>query len=201
MKKLLLSVLMIACVAVSANAQKTAKKKSPIANIESISFYGVDFSQGKVYGATDEPDKLKKAYEDINNLFVTEASKYNIEELTGKKVNNTNIKAVSSSNSSIPADNVKTTNSGYSINDQNVATALKNLKIDSGDSGTGLVVVVHQLNKSNQVGTFQMVFFDIKSRNVVTSFKLTGAASGFGLRNYWAASVYDAMKKIKKYKQ
>ena len=201
MKKLLLSVLMIASVAVSANAQKTAKKKSPIANIESISFYGVDFSQGKVYGATDEPDKLKKAYEDINNLFVTEASKYNIEELTGKKVNNTNIKAVSSSNSSIPADNVKTTNSGYSINDQNVATALKNLKIDLGDSGTGLVVVVHQLNKSSQVGTFQMVFFDIKSRNVVTSFKLTGAASGFVLRYYWAASVYDAMKKIKKSKQ
>lgn len=192
---------MIACVAISANAQKTAKKKSPIANIESISFYGVDFSQGKVYGATDEADKLKKAYEEINNLFVTEASKYNVEELTGKKVNNINVKAVSSSNSGIPADNVKTTNSGFSINDQNVATALRNLKIDSGDSGTGFVIVVHQLNKSTQVGTFQMVFFDIKSRNIVSSFKLTGAASGFGLRNYWAGSVYDAMKKVKKYKQ
>ena len=46
-----------------------------------------------------------------------------------------------------------------------------------------------------------MVFFDIKSRNIVSSFKLTGAASGFGLRNYWAGSVYDAMKKVKKYKQ
>ncbi|MBR5957916.1 MAG: hypothetical protein IKZ99_06095 [Salinivirgaceae bacterium] len=201
MKKLLLSVLMIACVAISANAQKTAKKKSPIANIESISFYGVDFSQGKVYGATDEADKLKKAFEEINGLFVSQPAKYNVAELTGKKVNRTNVKAVSTSNSNIPAGNVKTTNSNFTISNQNITAALKNLKIDAGDSGTGFVVVTQQLNKTSGVGTYYMVFFDIKTRNIVSSFKLTGVAAGSGLRDYWAASVYDAMKKIKKYKQ
>ena len=201
MKKLLLSVLMIASVVISANAQKTAKKKSPIANIESISFYGVDFSQGKVYGATDEPEKLKKAFEEINGLFLSEPAKYNVAELTGKPVNKTNVQAVSASNSGVSANSVKTQDGSFTISEANIKTALKNLKIESGDSGTGFVVVAQQLNKTTQVGTFYMVFFDIKSRNIVSSFKLTGAASGFGLRNYWAASVYDAMKKVKKYKQ
>jgi len=201
MKKLLLSVLMIACVAMSANAQKTAKKKSPIANIESFSFYGVDYSQSRVYSAEEEPEKMKKAFSDINLLFVSEADKYNLATYTGKKVNKVDVQAVSASNQNIPSGNVKTTDANYSINDANITTVLKNLKISDSDSGTGFVVVAQLLNKATAIASYQMVFFDIKTRNVVTKFKLTGEAGGFGLRNYWAGSVDNALKKVKKYKQ
>jgi len=189
MKKIVLSRLMIAAIVTSANAQKTAKKKSPIANIESFSFYGIDYSQGRVFGASDEPEKLKKAFGDINMLFVNEADKYDLTKLTGKKVNKTDIMAVSDANKNIPADNVKTLDGNFSI------------KISDDDSGVGFVMIAQLLNKATEVVSYQMVFFDVKTRNIVTRFTLTGEAGGFGLRNYWAGSAYDALKKVKKYKQ
>ncbi len=201
MKKIVLSMLMIAATVISANAQKTAKKKSPIADIESFSFYGIDYSQGRVFGASDEPEKLKKVFGDINMLFVNEADKYDLTKLTGKKVNKTDIMAVSDANKNIPADNVKTLDGNFSINDLNITTAVHNLKISDEDSGVGFVMIAQLLNKATQTANYQMVFFDVKTRNIVTRFTLTGEAGGFGLRNYWAGSAYDALKKVKKYKQ
>ena len=52
--------------------------KSALKDIQSIKFYGVDYSQAKVFGADESPIQFKDAFRRINELFITEAKKYNV---------------------------------------------------------------------------------------------------------------------------
>lgn len=189
--------MLIAGLTLSANAQK---KASPIANLDDITFYGVDFSQGKIYGSTDKPDKLRQAYADINMLFLKEPAKYDVAKLLGKNIKDVRIDAVTESNENIPDDYLKTFSSSFTINDENIVNSLKNLKIENG-SGVGFVMVMQQLNKPAESGTFQLVFFDIETRNIIKRWTMSGEPGGAGIRNFWACSVLEVLKQVKKYKE
>ena len=52
--------------------------KSALKDIQSIKFYGVDYSQVKIFGADESPAQFKDAFRRINELFITEAKKYNV---------------------------------------------------------------------------------------------------------------------------
>lgn len=197
MGRLFIPFILAACLTLSANA---AKKVSPIAKLNNITFYGVDFSQGKIFGSTDTPDKLRKAYADINMLFITEPNKYDIAKLLGKDVKDVRIEAVSESNEDIDDDYLKTFSSSFTINDENLVNSLKNLEIENG-SGVGFVMVMQQLNKPAEEGTYQLVFFDIDTRNIITRWTMRGKAGGIGLRNFWAKSVLEVLKQVKGYKE
>ena len=43
-------------------------------DIQSIKFYGVDYSQAKVFGAKESPYEFKLAFRRINELFIAEAT-------------------------------------------------------------------------------------------------------------------------------
>ena len=71
-------------------------------------------------------------------------------------------------------------------------------RLDTGDdSGTGLLVVADYLDKSRAIGAYTFVFFDIDTRQIITSWKQDGNAMGFGLRNYWAGSLHYAIRHIR----
>lgn len=197
MKRLFVPFILVACLTLSANAQKTEK---PFADIKSLTFCGVDFSKGRIYASTDSPDKLRNAYKEINQLFINEPIKYDIAELTGKAVNDVRINAVNDLNENISDESIKTMSSNYIVSDEDINSTLRELNLD-GLSGVGLVVVAQHLSKTKNIASYVMVFFDIESRNVITKFTLTGKPGGAGVRNYWASSVHEAMKKIKKYKE
>lgn len=59
--------------------------KSALKDIQSIKFYGVDYSQVKVFGADESPAQFKDAFRRINELFITEAKKYNVGKQLKKK--------------------------------------------------------------------------------------------------------------------
>jgi hypothetical protein len=63
------------------------------------------------------------------------------------------------------------------------------------NGAAGLVFIAETLSKTNQSGTFHVVFFDEATKQIIYSRKVTGKAGGFGVRNYWAASIYSILKK------
>ena len=182
----------------SAAAQK---KSSPLAGLGSMTFYGIDFSKGRVYGAVDEPEKLRKAFGDINMLFITEPEKYNVAKFVGKPMNDIRIDAVTNMNDTIPLDSIKTVVKGHTISDSTIAQTVKDLCIVSYNHGTGLVMIMETLDKPGELGTFVFVLFDIDTRNVISHWTLSGTPAGFGVRNYWAHSVYEALEKVKTSKE
>lgn len=197
MKKILFS-LALAAICFSAAAQK---KSSPLAGLGSMTFYGIDFSKGRVYGAADEPEKLRKAFGDINMLFIMEPEKYDVAKFVGKPMNDIRIDAVTNMNDTIPLDSIKTVVKGHTLSDTVIAQSVKDLSIVSYEHGMGLVMIMETLDKPAELGTFVFVLFDIDTRNVISHWKLSGQPGGFGLRNYWARSVYEALEKVKTYKE
>ena len=45
-----------------------------------------------------------------------------------------------------------------------------------------------------------LLFFDIATRDILQKREVKGYAEGFGLRNYWARTVYNIIKRTKIYK-
>ncbi|MBO7497213.1 MAG: hypothetical protein J6T98_11740 [Salinivirgaceae bacterium] len=198
MKRTLLSLLLVGGLIFSVSAQK---KSSPLAGLGSMTFYGIDFSKGRVYGAADEPEKLRKAFADINMLFIMEPEKYNVAQFVGKPMNDIRVDAVTNMNDTIPLDSIKTIVKGHVLTDTAIRKTVKDLNIVPYNHGMGLVMIMETLDKPGELGTFEFVLFDIDTRNVISHWSLSGEPGGFGLRNYWGRSVYDALGKVKTYKE
>lgn len=64
----------------------------------------------------------------------------------------------------------------------------------SGD--VGLVFIIDRMVKTSQASAIYVVFFDLKTREVITSTRGVYDAGGFGFRNYWFGSVKRAQSKL-----
>ena len=79
--------------------------KSALKDIQSIKFYGVDYSQVKIFGADESPAQFKDAFRRINELFITEAKKYNVGKQLKKEVTEISLDAVNQVNENIDLPN------------------------------------------------------------------------------------------------
>lgn len=174
-----------------------AQNKEKIQQFEDVTFYGVDFSIAKTFGTDNTVSQFKAAFEGINSLFLSEAKKYDVAKYFKLKneLKSFSVKEIEKNNENIKEDFLIGTEKVYTIAEDKLASHIKSLPV-SGD-GVGLVFVAELLDKSESRGTYHVVFFDIASKNILETWKNSGKAKGFGLRNYWAGSVYDMMKSTK----
>jgi hypothetical protein len=132
----------------------------------------------------------------INTLILAEPDKYKLKEFFGKTEVTPDLAVVTERNSKIdPAALV--ISEGYEIPKDDVGKIIKSYNI-SGKTGTGLVFIAGNLNKTSQTGSYYVVFFDMASKEIIDSRPMVGKAAGFGFRNYWAGSIYNVMKTWKK---
>lgn len=165
--------------------------------IKNVNFYGVDFSLAKVYGAAETSEQFKKAFDGINFLFISEAKKYDIAKLLNKTVNKVELDIANQLNRQVKLDKLMADNNYYSVDSKILSEHIKSLPIKD-EKGVGLILVAQLLNKASNKGTFQVVYFDLVSRDILLNCPSEGKAKGFGLRNFWAASMYKALKEAKK---
>jgi hypothetical protein len=64
-------------------------------------------------------------------------------------------------------------------------------------SGVGLLFVVESFSKIEGKAYIWVTFINLSSKEVLFTERMTGAPSGFGVRNYWAGAVYNVMKQMK----
>ena len=166
--------------------------KSALKDVQSIKFYGVDYSQVKVFGADESPLQFKDAFRRINELFITEAKKYNVGKQLRKEVTEISLDAV---NHNINESELMTTKTEYSLDKEQIKTAIEALPIQK-TPGVGMVFVAQFLDKSKNRGTYEVVFFNTETKEIIEEWITEGKAGGFGLRNYWAGSIHSALKKL-----
>lgn len=187
MKKLTTAVIAIfACVTLSA--------QTDIGN--DVNYYGVDFSKTKVFGATETGLQFKDAFGKINSLVIAEWPKYNLGKFLLKNIIIKDISATTLLNSNIDPSEVISTSSEYFISKDEIADMVRSYELKEKE-GTGLVIIGELLDKSTYAGVFIVVYFDIASREVLHGQGIAGKARGFGLRNYWAGALHDALKGLK----
>lgn len=163
-------------------------------NTSDVTFYGIDFTLCKTYGAAESGERFKSTFKQINQLFYTEANKYNVDKYLDVNVKATSLDAVDQVNSTINASEIPTKDKKYELSNEMIQEALNKLPIETAE-GVGLVFMAEMLSKSKGTGFYKIVFFDQKTKQIIEVIPSKGKAGGAGLRNFWANSVREMMKK------
>lgn len=157
---------------------------------EKVYVYGVDFSQVKVYAANESLEDFAEAFKGINMLLITEPQKYDFTNMLDTRLGidvEMMINRLSTSNYS----NIKTFSTVYE--QPNCLGIIKEYKIQQTE-GVGVVLIAKFLNKATAEATYDLVKFDINTREIQYQKEVVGKARGFGLRNFWAGSVYSIIQ-------
>ncbi len=157
-----------------------------------VVFYGIDYSLVRFSYIAESPAYALRIMPEINRLFITEAKKYDVAKMMKKNVIKTDLDYAKSVTSSLSEDQL-VLNSDYKISVDDVKAVIAKYP-DSTDEGVGLVFVAELMNKTANEGSYYVTFFDLKTKEVLTTCRQTGKAGGFGMRNFWAASIYSLMK-------
>lgn len=173
-----------------------AQDKVSLEDVEELTFLGVDFSMAKTYNSYESPEAFKEAFYGINELFLKEPKKYDLEKFFNKKVI-VNIAPSLDLIQGINADDLITTDKSYKIPETEIAAHIREFKTGEA-TGYGVVLIAGLLNKAKNEGTFHVVVFDIKTKEIISDDQFSEKAGGFGLRNFWASSVYKTLKEVKK---
>ena len=148
--------------------------------------YGVDFSHAKVYAAEESVQDFARAFEAINLLLVREPEKYNFYNFCGCTVDlvlDPIMKVLSTADYS----NLKTYSKLYPEIDY--AKCVKEYNLPQKE-GVGVVLFAKFLDKPAGNAIYTIVVFDVATREIQIQQDVSGSAGGFGLRNYWAKSIF-----------
>ena len=171
------------------------QNKNFLKEVESINFYGVDYSAAKVFGAAETPAQFKVAFDGINRLFITEAKKYDVSKKLKVRVNEISLDAVNQVNEAIDPQELMTTNASYMLSEDQIKQIVNALPIQK-KPGIGLVIIAKLLNKAEAYGSYQVVFFNTETKEIIQDWATGGKARGFGLRNYWAGSFHKVIRNL-----
>lgn len=189
MKRLLLLLLCVVCAMVNANAQDVQS------NDTTYYAYGVDFSHVETYAAAESEDSFIKAFEGINMLFISEPDKYDFSGLSTYNAVMMNVEPMIVKNSNADYSGMKQLR--FRDNVLDCSSIVKEYELQESD-GRGIIFIAKTLDKAEGRGIYQLVVFDIATREIIMQKTVAGKASGFGLRNYWANTIYDIIKKNQK---
>lgn len=153
-----------------------------------VDFYGVDFSTVNVIGAGETDEKFLDAFEGINGLMLSEPKKYNVGKFLDLDVASTDI-----SDAIKQIDKLEDVD--FKNRKQEKISLKKILNAYPSTDGNVLIIIAKELNKGRNMGHFMAVIFDGESKEIISKANFSGKAGGFGLRNFWAGSLYKGMKK------
>lgn len=194
MKKIII-ISIICFYAVSLYSQGIAQIKQA----KEIVWFGLDFTKAKMIGteAVDftNPEQIVNHYfEAWNALIVSEPKKYNLELAVNSDIKY-RIESVKEFNKQIEPKGLVTLDRNV-LSEGDLQDIAK--KYSDGTKGVGMLFAIENFNKLETKGNMYVVFFDIETGNVLHANLLTGVTGGFGFRNFWATTVYNSIKVLKK---
>ena len=179
MKRLLLA-LAAACSLLTAAAQQTPTY-----------VYGIDFSLARVRGADESDQQFAEAFRRINQLLITEADKYDFARALRQPQLSVDIDPMLQRLDACGYERLRDTK--HAATDEEVRAAIASYELEEQE-GTGIVLVALLLDKPSAKALYEMVIFDIATREVRCIERVEGHAGGFGLRNFWANTVREVLK-------
>ncbi|PCJ83275.1 MAG: hypothetical protein COA57_11585 [Flavobacteriales bacterium] len=168
-----------------------------------IWWLGIDFSNAKMIGDFSQFDGSGKVtpvqmrdeyFQSWNNLIMRENEKYNLKRAFRKRYMPFDLEMIEKRNANCNVDDmyIKKT---YVMERGKLDEIVS--QYDFGDKqGTGLIFILESFDKYNKVGFLYVTFVDMSSKKILMAERVSGEPMGFGLRNYWAGSIYHAILDI-----
>lgn len=165
----------------------------------SLKWLGIDFTKTIFIG---DRENLRSAnipglLESINKLMITEVAKYDVAEMLHRTTAESQIDVTMDHNSMLSTDHIQTEDVKRTkrLNLDSISAIVESYDF-KGLTGTGLMFNVETFSKTQTVAHVWITFVDMGTKKVLFTRRMTATPSGFGLRNYWAGSIYRIMKEI-----
>lgn len=165
-----------------------------------LSFVGLDFSQATFVNTGESASKNKGMFEVWNSLMVREAEKFDINKAFGRANDPMhNIEVTAAVNEEVDAENINSYSNPKSLFEPSkIQTLVEAYNTDEIEAEYAVSLIVHSFNKGYENAVIYITLFDPKTKKVLWSKKVDSEPSGFGYRNYWAGTVNNTIKTIKK---
>ncbi|MCD8043638.1 MAG: hypothetical protein LUH10_11305 [Tannerellaceae bacterium] len=170
-----------------------AQEKVEYKDIESVTFFGVDYTLVKLYGAGEDPLQYKMLFRELNNEIRSNTKTYNLPKLLDKKEVTIKSDYTNEANNKIDPNTLKILNKEYKVTPDQVQEYIRT--IHTGDtSGYGTIMLCTLLDRSRSRGLYYIVTFDIATREIIRSKEVESKAAGNSFQTYWGASIANALK-------
>jgi hypothetical protein len=166
---------------------------------------GIDYSHVKLIGEFTEISsagektavQIKKIYFPAwNNLIINEPKKYDVAGMLRKEKIEYDIDMINEINEKAAVEDMETTKTPE-YTKEDIQKFVSGYKAKQ-KNGIGILLVAETLNKAKEEAYYHFVALDLKTNKILIHDRLRGEPGGFGLRNYWAGSVYSLIKDINK---
>ncbi len=173
------------------NAQDTKK----VFGSPTIVWYGVDFTQAKLIDFGEEsPHKIQEeCFKPWNDMTIDLDMGKIFQKNAAYKDPNGILKEDLARETSNLKDSKET-----ELTPEMIADRVKSIPQGQKKDGLAVVFIVESFNKTSSAATVHVVFFDIKTREVLWSKKLSGKAGGGNTCKAWTAALKDIFNQIEK---
>ena len=200
MKKFIFSLFIVLTI----NSVVLSQDLEDIFNAKELTLFGIDYTQ--CYFVTSltfyDTIELKNLIIVWNKLFNAEKEKYLVRPFKYKHISFAN-DAVLEVNKKINVESRISDNADQMehLDYTSVQEIISKYQISKDLTGIGFVLLAECYNKPEERGFYYVAFFDIATKKVFLSEKMSGKAIGFGERNHWASSYHNVLQELgKKYK-
>ncbi len=165
-------------------------------NACTVTWIGLDFSEARFVPSIDFAEvegNTRAALLKWNNLMEQEPDKFNMGKALDITRCVTNTSFVKDLNEAVTAEKLLA-REPYTL-DKAKIPGMVNAYKTTGD-GVGVVLIVSTFDKTQGIADYYVTFFNMKTHDLLYTEMLTETPLGFGMRNYWAHSVYTLLKTI-----
>ncbi len=170
-----------------------------------ISWLGIDFSHIKLIGEFSEiggageksvADVRSNLFPSWNRIVINEPKKYDIKGMLRKDSIIYDLDMIMEKNSKTPLETLEGT-STPNYSDADIAKFVKEYNTE-GKTGISIIMIAESFSKPAEEAFIHFVAFNPVTKEVLIHERLREKPQGFGVRNYWARTIYNAMETIRK---
>lgn len=182
-------------------AQLTAKD---VFTKTEIVWYGLDFTKAHFVGQFDQGfgimpakgwDMRNKWIPEWNALIGREPQNFDLRKAFRKDIVHFDLGPVNELTKKMDGDLCMSFNPA-SISPAEISQMVTQYTNSERKEGLGVVFIVENFNKAEQMADVYVTFFDIATKKVLFIEKAQGKPFGNGMRNYWAGAVKNILKQI-----
>lgn len=167
---------------------------------DNMVFYGLDFSESKFLGGSGQTSMIAmqdKYMPALNELMIDERRRYDVASSYQKKNVEYYFDMANEINAQVNMEEHYNIENAEELSDEQISEAISRYK-EEKHNGLGLVYLVSKVNHSNHIISIKIVFFSIKSGEILLVKMASGKMKGFGIRNYYAGGIRQIIKETRK---
>lgn len=180
MKQLIVCLFTVYC-----TSQAMAQDAKVIFNAEKIVFYGLDFSKAKFAITDAKPAEIRDVYfNKWNEVVITDNGRFPKESAFQKVSVYCDPTVTNKRNAAVSVANI-TGKPEQGITKEAIQQVISEYDGGMKKEGLGVVFVVESFDKKKEEAVAHIAFFDIATKKLLLTKRLTGKPGGGGLTNYW----------------